>query len=45
MADPVRLGIVGCGCVMTAYMRLIEILEKQGEARVTMACDTSEDQG
>jgi len=24
IVDPVRIGIVGCGSVMTAYMRLIE---------------------
>jgi predicted dehydrogenase len=43
--DPVRIGIVGCGSVMTAYMQLIEVLEREGQARVTMACDTREDRG
>ncbi len=43
--DPVRIGIVGCGSVMTAYMRLVEDLEKAGQARVMMACDTRPDRG
>ena len=41
--DPVRIGIVGCGSVMKAYMQLIDTLERQGTARVTMACDTRDD--
>ena len=41
--EPVRIGIVGCGSVMTAYMRLLETLEKDGRATVTMACDNRED--
>lgn len=41
--DPVRIGIVGCGSVMTAYMGLIEGLEREGRVRVTMACDNQEE--
>jgi predicted dehydrogenase len=41
--EPVRIGIVGCGVVMTeAYMPLIESLEYKQQAKVTIACDVAE---
>jgi predicted dehydrogenase len=41
MAEPVRLGIVGCGSVMQgSYMPLVERLAARGLAQVVMACDS-----
>lgn len=40
MTDPVRLGIIGCGSVMSnPYMSLIQRLAYQGQVEVVMACD------
>jgi len=41
VAEPVRIGIVGCGSVMQGgYMPLAARLAARGLATVTMACDT-----
>ena len=43
IADPVRIGIVGCGNVMDgAYMPVIERLKHEGKARVTGASHSSQ---
>lgn len=40
MAEPVRIGIIGCGSVMRgSYMPLVERLAARGLATVAMACD------
>lgn len=40
MVQPVRIGIVGCGSVMSGpYMSLATQLQQQGKAEVVMACD------
>jgi predicted dehydrogenase len=42
-SDPVRIGVVGCGSVATAYASLTELMRSTGEAEVTMACDVHGD--
>jgi predicted dehydrogenase len=43
MAEPVRIGIVGCGSVMSGpYMSLIELMQCRGQAVVVAACDVEE---
>ena len=37
-AKPLGIGIIGCGNVMEAYVRLAEKLQAQGLARVVAAC-------
>jgi predicted dehydrogenase len=39
MSHPVRIGIIGCGDVMTAYMAHALLLRGEGLAEVTWACD------
>jgi predicted dehydrogenase len=43
MDKPVRIGIIGCGDVMTAYMYHAQILGGQGLVEVTYACDRREE--
>ena len=44
MAQPVRIGIVGCGSVMNGpYMSIIRDLRSRGEVEVTIACDVREE--
>jgi predicted dehydrogenase len=43
MVEPVRIGIIGCGDVMTAYMYHAQLLQGQGLVEVTWACDTREE--
>jgi len=44
MSKPVRIGIVGCGVVMSeAYMPLVQQLEYEGLAIVVIGCDIVED--
>ena len=44
MTQPIRLGIVGCGSVMSRpYMSLIERLAYRGQVEVTTACDVKEE--
>lgn len=46
MAYPVRIGIIGCGSVMSGpYMWLIERLRCRGQVEVVLACDTNEKKG
>lgn len=43
MTEPVRIGIVGCGSVMSRpYMSLIETLRCRGQAEVVATCDVVE---
>ncbi len=42
MSSPVRIGIVGCGSVMQAYMSLIESLTGKGLVKLTTMCDIDE---
>ena len=44
MTQAIRIGIVGCGSVMSRpYMSLIERLTYQGKVEVVMACDVKEE--
>jgi predicted dehydrogenase len=44
MADPVRIGIIGCGSVMRRpYMSLIQDLRLKNQVEVVMACDVLEE--
>ncbi|NIS80154.1 MAG: Gfo/Idh/MocA family oxidoreductase, partial [Anaerolineales bacterium] len=43
MAGPIKLGIIGCGDVMTAYMYMVQQLRAQGLVEVTAACDVREE--
>ena len=44
MAQPVRIGIVGCGSVMNGpYMSIIRDLRSRGQVEVTIACDVREE--
>lgn len=44
MAQPVRIGIVGCGAVMNGpYMSIIRDLRSKGKVEVTIACDVREE--
>ena len=44
MRSPIRMGIVGCGVVMTeAYMPLVQELASRGLVKVVMACDALEE--
>jgi len=44
MADPIRIGIVGCGSVMGGpYTSLIESLRLRNMVEVTIACDEKEE--
>lgn len=46
MGKTVRIGIIGCGSVVRRpYMTLINSLKLQGQAEVTIACDTNEERG
>ena len=46
MIDPVRIGIVGCGSVMSnPYMSLIERLTYRGQVEVVIACDVKPEKG
>src|SRR5688572_16340584 len=38
LARPLGIGIIGCGSVMEAYVRLAEKLQAQGLARVVAVC-------
>lgn len=38
MKNPVRLGIIGCGNVLPAYLAIIEKLRVRGLAGITMVC-------
>jgi len=40
MNKPVKIGIIGCGDVMTAYMYHAQLLRGQGLVEITWACDT-----
>lgn len=43
MSYPVKIGIIGCGSVMSGpYMSLIERLRGRGQVEVVMACDVVE---
>src|SRR5690242_7774662 len=37
-AQPVRIGVIGCGNVLTAYRAPLEKLQARGLAEVTLAC-------
>lgn len=44
MSEMVRVGIIGCGSVMSrCYMELAESLESRGAAEVVAACDVKEE--
>jgi len=43
MLEPVKIGVIGCGDVMTAYMYHAQLLRGQGFVEITWACDTRED--
>ncbi|NIM93340.1 MAG: Gfo/Idh/MocA family oxidoreductase [Anaerolineales bacterium] len=43
MTQPIRLGIVGCGDVMTAYMYSIQQLSARNLVEVSAACDIREE--
>ncbi|MEM7029739.1 MAG: Gfo/Idh/MocA family oxidoreductase [Chloroflexota bacterium] len=46
MTDRVRIGIVGCGSVMSSpYMSLVDQLTYQGLVEVVMACDVKPEKG
>lgn len=40
MTNPVRIGVIGCGSVMTKYMWLAEQLRCRGLVEIVAACDT-----
>ncbi len=42
MADPLGIGIVGCGNVLPHYLAVARTLERQGRARIVIACDHDE---
>jgi len=37
-SKPVRIGIIGCGSVLSAYMKLLERLQAKGQAEIVAAC-------
>src|SRR5688572_5608644 len=39
MTPPVRIGIIGCGSVVSKYMQLAEQLQFRGQAQGVAACD------
>src|SRR5262245_45098651 len=39
MSNVVRIGIIGCGSVVSKYMQLAEQLQFRGQAQVVAACD------
>ena len=39
MFRPVRIGVIGCGDVMTAYLAHAQLLRAEGLVQVTWACD------
>ena len=43
MTNPVRIGIIGCGSVVSKYLKLAEQLQFRGQAQVVAACDIVED--
>ena len=45
MAQPVKLGVIGCGDVMTAYMAHARELRVDGLVEVTWACDRRRERG
>ena len=45
MAQPVKLGVIGCGDVMTAYMAHARELLLDGLVEVTWACDSRRERG
>ncbi len=42
MGKPVRIGVIGCGSVVTKYMQLAEQLRWRGQSEVVIACDVNE---
>ena len=42
MPQPVRIGVIGCGSVVSKYMNLAEQLQFRGQAQVVAACDIVE---
>jgi predicted dehydrogenase len=44
MSKPVRIGVIGCGSVVTKYMEVAERLKWRGLSEVTIACDIKESQ-
>lgn len=42
MSNPVRIGVIGCGSVMTKYMKLAEQLHFRGKVDVVVACDINQ---
>jgi predicted dehydrogenase len=42
MPQPVRIGVIGCGSVVSKYMQLAEQLQFRGLAQVVAACDIIE---
>lgn len=42
MNKPVRIGVIGCGSVMSKYMQMAEQLRHSGLAEVVVACDVAQ---
>jgi predicted dehydrogenase len=42
MSNPVRIGVIGCGSVVTKYMKLAEQMHWRGLSDVVIACDVDE---
>ena len=42
MSNVVRIGVIGCGSVMSKYMKLAEQMQFHGQAQVVAACDIVE---
>jgi predicted dehydrogenase len=42
MSNPVRIGVIGCGSVMTKYVQLARQLSLDGQAELVAACDVVE---